>query len=148
TPTKFITQGSPMISKSRRKARKHHVKFHRPLYNDPITVAARDASPLLSLPGEMRSIIYRHALTSSTGSLGFGAEEQRFDCSRIGAGLIGTYHSVAVEMRYLYLGLNNLAFNAERIDTWDLRTVLAGFDSMARGTGWEIVVNVVGLGEA
>jgi hypothetical protein len=108
-------QNSSKISKSYKRPRKTHLKFLGPL-SSHTTLAAHQAaivaSPLLSLPGELRNMIYAYALTAETKLLTYDDRDGRFDVSGIGAGLLQTCHVVSRETMYLPLLLNTLAFGS------------------------------------
>jgi hypothetical protein len=107
-------RNSSKISKPHKRPPKTHPKILGPL-SSHTTLAAHQAaiaaSPLLSLPGEIRNIIYAYALTSETKCLLFDTQHGRFDVSRIGAGLLQTCHMVSREAIYLPLVLNTLVFS-------------------------------------
>jgi hypothetical protein len=71
------------------------------------------ASPLLSLPPELRYLIYSYALTSPTGTLTFNRVTRRLDVSLIGAGLLTACRPLFEETRYMPLQLNLLVFGEE-----------------------------------
>jgi hypothetical protein len=112
---KSLFQNSSKISKTRKRSRKTHIKVLGPLSSHTILaahLAAIAASPLLSLPGEIRNMIYAYALTSETKLLAYNNQRGRFDVSRIGAGLLQICHMVSRETMYLPLLLNTLVFGS------------------------------------
>lgn len=115
-PAKPILQGSSSdhsgITQCRKRKvarpRKRHPKILGPAPDVDLSVLM--ASPLLSLPSELRLLIYEYALTSPTGTLHYCTTKQCFDYSSIGNGLLTTCSTIAHETLYLPLRLNTLVF--------------------------------------
>jgi hypothetical protein len=101
------------ISKPRKRLRKGHLKIIGPISSHTTLAAyqaAVSASPLLSLPCEIRNIIYAYALTSETQYLVYDKRHGRFKVSEIGAGLQQICHMVSRETMNMPLILNTLVF--------------------------------------
>lgn len=87
---------------------KTHPKLLGPL--DVTTWQATTKSRLLSLPPELRNMIWEFALTSPTGTLEYSPKSHRFEVSPLGVSLLTTCHLTALETQYLPLKLNKLVF--------------------------------------
>jgi hypothetical protein len=103
------------ISKPPKRPRKAHLKILGPVFSHT-TLAAHEAvvlaSPFLSLPGEIRNMIYTYALSSETQCLAYDKRHGRFNVSGIGAGLLQTCHMVSRETMYMPLLVNTLVFSS------------------------------------
>jgi hypothetical protein len=112
-PTSSPFKSTSRVTKPRKPARKSHIKLLGSLHaHTTLTAhqAAISSSPLLSLPGEIRSMIWEYAMTVSSGCLHYSTSEGRFDVSGIGAGLLTSCHLVALETTLLPLRPNTLVF--------------------------------------
>jgi len=113
TTTRSSFKNPSKVSKPRRRPPKTHLKILGPVSSHTTPAAhqaAISASPFLSLPGEIRNMIYVYALTSETNRLSYDKQLGRFDVSKIGAGLIQTCHMVSCETMYMPLTLNTIVF--------------------------------------
>jgi len=101
------------VSKPRRRPPKTHLKIVGPVSSHTTPAAHQAAvlaSPFLSLPGEIRNMIYVYALTSETNRLPYDKQHGRFDVSKIGAGLLQTCQMVSCETMYMPLTSNTIVF--------------------------------------
>ncbi|CAO2647149.1 Nn.00g080710.m01.CDS01 [Neocucurbitaria sp. VM-36] len=126
-----------------KKATKTHPKILGPIA-DPEDVQRykMTKSPLLSLPAELRQMIWEAALTSPTGSLTYDSSKKRFNVSSIGAGLLTTCHFVALETQYLPLQLNKLVFNMPTPANVDFMVFLARLNRLEAALGWVLRMDV------
>jgi hypothetical protein len=111
--TESSFQNPSKISKPRKRPRKSHLKIIGPISSHTTLAAhqaAVSASPLLSLPCEIRNKIYAYALTSETQRLVYDKQHDRFNVSQIGAGLQQTCQMVSRETMNMPLILNTLVF--------------------------------------
>ncbi|KAF2798080.1 hypothetical protein K505DRAFT_357879 [Melanomma pulvis-pyrius CBS 109.77] len=97
----------------RKRARKVHPKVLGPLTTPPPS----PISPLLSLPPEIRSQIWRHAMTTTTGELVYSSVANGFQVANSTThthytvpGLATTCHQIALETQHLALKVNRLIF--------------------------------------
>jgi hypothetical protein len=131
--------------KSHPKAKKHHLKLLGPVQNDPTTTPARETSPLLRLPIEVRHLIFSYALTSPSSSLTYNAADMRFSLCDIGSGLLSSCHALALETQYLHLKLNTLIFVLDRdtgVSERDLKAILTNLERLGDARGWRIHVKI------
>jgi hypothetical protein len=98
-------------------------------------------SSLLSLPAELRNLIYTFALTSSTRALTFNASTRRFDVLPIGAGLLTTCSQLFDETRYLPLQLNRLVFEMDAPSVWFM-VLLSKLNRLEEDMGWVVKMDV------
>jgi len=113
TTTRSSFKNPSKVSKPRRRPPKTHLKILVPVSSHTTPAAhqaAVSASPLLSLPGEIRNVIYIYALTSETNRLPYDKQHGRFGVSKIGAGLLQTCQMVSCETMYMPLTLNTIVF--------------------------------------
>jgi len=113
TTTRSSFKNPSKVSKPRRRPPKTHPKILGPVSSHTTPAAhqaAVSASPFLSLPGEIRNMIYVYALTSKTNRLPYDKQHGRFDVSKIGAGLLQTCQMVSCETMYMPLTLNTIVF--------------------------------------
>jgi len=96
---------SPRITKRQTRSPKTHLKILGPLYS-----SSPAQSRLLSLPAELRAMIWEAAFTSPTGTLHFSPTARHFDVSTIGAGLLTACHLTALETQWLAPRMNTLRF--------------------------------------
>ena len=113
TTTRSSFKNPSKVSKPRRRPPKTHLKILGPVSSHTTPAAhqaAISASPFLSLPGEIRNMIYVYALTSKTNRLPYDKQHGRFDVSKIGAGLLQTCQMVSCETMHMPLTLNTIVF--------------------------------------
>jgi hypothetical protein len=133
------------ISKPRRRAKKHHLKFLGPAQDKFTTTSSKTISPLLRLPGEIRNLIYFYTLTSPTSALVYNASEMRFETSGIGLGLLSSCHAIALETQHLHFKLNTLLFalgNGEALRDREMTTILRGLARLACAKGWRFQIEI------
>ena len=147
--TKTVATTTPpsttRISKpARRRPLKTHPKVLGPLATSYATASLHQSSSrLLSLPPEIRNLIWTQALTSSDGTLRYNTSESRFEGQDVALSLPATCHQVALETQYLAVKVNKLVFeDAEGYLRWRKR--LSGVEA---GTGWKVRVGCVELAQ-
>ncbi|KAF1968707.1 hypothetical protein BU23DRAFT_257641 [Bimuria novae-zelandiae CBS 107.79] len=113
TAEKRASQPTGITKPPRRRPRKTHPKVLGPLSTQYTTPSAVQMSRLLSLPPELRNIIWSYALTSDDSRLHYDSAAVRFDTSQIAAGLPATCHQTALETLYLSLRCNTLCFDSK-----------------------------------
>jgi hypothetical protein len=141
-PTSSPFKNTSRVTKPRKPPRKSHTKplgslyAHNTLTAHQVTISA---SPLLSPPGEIWSMIWEYAMTASSGCLHYSTGEGRFDVSGIGAGLLTSCHLVALETTFLPLRLNTLVFEPPKRPERDLVRMMRKVIGIGKTFGWEDV---------
>ena len=120
----------------------------------PADTPTPNASPLLRLPPEIRVQIYKHALTSPTGTLLYtraptiGLSTPLHTSVRVSTpprygplGLTSTCHQIALETRWLPLALNTVLCAGPE----DVLAFVRVLTRKERAQGWAFKVKGIGL---
>lgn len=140
TTNEAPSQNLIKTSKSRPRARKHHLKLLGPV-PDHATTTQPTTSSFLSLPPEIRRIIYIYALTSPGSFLTYDWSRMRFQLQDIAFGLLTACHAIALETQYLHFKLNTVIFRAYQDHGVTQREISTLVRGLLRLDGVRVVVS-------